>query len=175
MTSRALRDTILREGGLLAEALGAPPADPSAAARTVARSPRAQGHPADLELVVEAVHEGYLLHYGSPRLVSSEDPDLALLAGDRLYALGLERLAEAGDLDSVRALADLIALCAHAHATGDEDLAAAVWDAGLAEAGWGPHPALETAKDAVRAGDSQAAQALRAAARSVREGDAPAG
>ncbi len=48
-----------------------------------------------------------------------DDPDLALLAGDRLYALGLERLAALGDLDAVAELADVIALCAQAHAEGD--------------------------------------------------------
>ena len=32
----------------------------------------------------------------------AEDPDLALLAGDRLYALGLEKLAAAGDLEASR-------------------------------------------------------------------------
>ena len=38
--------------------------------------------------MLEAVREGYLLHYGAPRLPSDDDPDLALLMGDRLYALG---------------------------------------------------------------------------------------
>jgi fructose-1,6-bisphosphatase I len=38
------------------------------------------------------------------------DEDLRLLAGDALYALGLARLAEAGDLDAVAELADVIAL-----------------------------------------------------------------
>ena len=42
--------------------------------------------------MVEAVREGYLLHYGEPRLLVGADADLALLAGDYLYALGLERL-----------------------------------------------------------------------------------
>ena len=45
--------------------------------------------------MVEAVREGYLLHYGDGRVVRGADPDLALLAGDYLYALGLERLADA--------------------------------------------------------------------------------
>ena len=30
-----------------------------------------------------------------------DDPDLALLAGDRLYALGLQKLAAAGDLEAI--------------------------------------------------------------------------
>ena len=45
--------------------------------------------------MVEAVREGYLLHYGEPRLLAGHDADLALLAGDYLYALGIERLAGA--------------------------------------------------------------------------------
>ncbi len=47
-------------------------------------------------LAVEAVREGYELHDGGGRVVATEDADLALLAGDRLYALGLAELAAAG-------------------------------------------------------------------------------
>ena len=64
--------------------------------------------------MVEAVREGYLLHYGEPRMLAGHDPDLALLAGDYLYALGLERLAALGDPEAVRELSDLISLCAQA-------------------------------------------------------------
>ncbi len=74
------------------------------------------GLPEDYALVVEAVREGYLLHYGEPRLLRGHDEDLALLAGDYLYALGLERLAALGDTDSVALLADLISSCAQLHA-----------------------------------------------------------
>ena len=56
--------------------------------------PRAAGT-SDYELLVESIREGYELHYGAPRVVRTDDPDLALLAGDRLYALGLERLGAA--------------------------------------------------------------------------------
>ncbi len=52
--------------------------------------------------MVEAVREGYLLHYGEPRLLAGHDADLALLAGDYLYALGIERLAALGDSDGGR-------------------------------------------------------------------------
>ncbi len=58
-----------------------------------AGGPRAATAPAEYALVIEAVREGYLLHYGEPRLLAGHDPDLALLAGDYLYALGLDRLA----------------------------------------------------------------------------------
>ena len=106
--------------------------------------------------------------------MSREDDDLALLAGDRLYALGLERLAAAGDLAAVAALADLIALSAQAQAAADEDLARAVWAAGCAELGWGSTPALEQAKDAARAGETDAAERLAAAARHIAGDVAPA-
>jgi len=55
------------------------------------------------------------------------DRDLALLAGDRLYALGLALLAEQGDLRAVGVLADLISECAAAHADDDRARAGAAW------------------------------------------------
>ena len=42
-------------------------------------------------LGVETIYEGYLLHYGKPRLFAPEDHDSALLLGDYLYAHGLVR------------------------------------------------------------------------------------
>ena len=79
--------------------------------------------------VLEAVYEGYLLHYGSPRLFEAMDEDLRLLAGDALYALGLARLAESGDLPAVAELSDLISRSAQAHAEGRGAEAEALWDA----------------------------------------------
>ena len=79
--------------------------------------------------VLEAVYEGYLMHYGSPRLFSGMDSDLRLLAGDALYALGLSRLAETGDLEAVAELSDLISRSAQAHAEGRGAEAEALWDA----------------------------------------------
>src|SRR4051812_39948198 len=71
----------------------------------------------DRGFTLEAVYEGFLLHYREPRVFDpAMDPDLRLLAGDAMYALGLERLAQAGDLDAVAELADLISLCAQAEA-----------------------------------------------------------
>jgi len=78
-------------------------------------------------LVVEAVREGYLLHYGEPRLLAGHDPDLALLAGDYLYALGLDRLAALGDDHAVAVLADLISECARLHAEGDTEGIPDLW------------------------------------------------
>jgi hypothetical protein len=79
--------------------------------------------------VLEAVYEGYLMHYGEPRAFAGMDDDLRLLAGDSLYALGLERLAAAGDLEAVAELSDLISGSARAHAEGRPELAAERWAA----------------------------------------------
>ena len=76
---------------------------------------------------VAAVREGYLLHYARGERLQPGDEDFALLAGDAFYALGLARLAEAGDLESVAALADLITGCAKAHAEREPERAAALW------------------------------------------------
>ena len=78
--------------------------------------------------VLEAVYEGYLMHYGDPRAFTGMDADLRLLAGDALYALGLARLAEAGDLDAVAILSDLISDSAQAQAEGRSADAEALWE-----------------------------------------------
>jgi hypothetical protein len=103
------------------------PTEPPAFGPIAAAGPRAAAAPAEYALVVEAVREGYLLHYGEPRLLAGHDPDLALLAGDYLYALGIERLAALGDSEAVRHLADLIAACAQLHTEGREDQAPGRW------------------------------------------------
>ena len=83
----------------------------------------------DRAFVLEAIYEGYLLHYGSPRAFRGMDPDLRLLAGDTLYALGLARLAQRGDIEGVAELADLISLCAQAEAEDKRTLVPELWDA----------------------------------------------
>jgi hypothetical protein len=83
--------------------------------------------------VVEAVREGYLLHYGEPRLLAGHDADLGLLAGDYLYALGLDRLAALGDTAAVAVLSDLISRCAQLHAEGRGAEVADLWTAAARE------------------------------------------
>lgn len=85
--------------------------------------------------VVESVREGYLLHYGEPRILSGHDDDLGLLAGDYLYALGIERLAAMGDARAVGVLAELIGRCAQLHAEGREAEAPALWREAVAAIG----------------------------------------
>ena len=83
--------------------------------------------PDEYALVMEAVREGYLLHYGESRLLSGHDDDLGLLAGDYLYALGLDRLAALGDTDAVAVLSELIGRCAQLHVEGRDGEVEALW------------------------------------------------
>jgi len=95
------------------------PAEPPELGELAASGPGTAAAPGEYAYVVEAVREGYLLHYGQPRLLAGHDPDLALLAGDYLYALGLDRLAALGDTRAVAILSDLISECARSQAEGD--------------------------------------------------------
>ncbi|HEX7245479.1 MAG TPA: hypothetical protein VF245_07945 [Solirubrobacterales bacterium] len=104
-----------------------------------AAGPRAASAPGEYALVVESVREGYLLHYGESRLLRGHDADLALLAGDYLYALGIEGLATLGDAQAVAVLAELIARCAQLHAEEREDEVAALWGSAALAIG-GEHP-----------------------------------
>ena len=117
-------------------------------AQLAAAGPRAEGSREDYELLIEAIYEGYLLHYGTPRVALTSDRDLGLLAGDRLYALGLARLVALGDVAAVAELADTITLSALAQGAGAPELADAVWAAGARAIGWGSSEAHRRAKDA---------------------------
>jgi hypothetical protein len=136
--SHALLDALRAQGGALAEnsrptAHREPPGPPQLAAR----GPRAAERREDYELLLEMILEGTRLHYGPERYVTPDDPDLALLLGDQLYALGLVRLAEIGDLEAVAALADVIAGVAQAHADGSPADAEQAWETGARAIGWG--------------------------------------
>ncbi|MBA2347463.1 MAG: hypothetical protein H0V81_04140 [Solirubrobacterales bacterium] len=155
------------EGGLVADVLLEAPQGQATHGARALRGPHGAGREEELELVVEAVREGYLLHYGDSRLLDTSDADLALLAGDRLYALGLALLADAGDLASVAELSDVITLAAAAHARAQPSLADAVWAAGSEAVGAGPLPGHADAKAAARRGDPGAEAALRAVARQL--------
>jgi hypothetical protein len=86
-------------------------------------------------LVIEAVREGYLLHYEEPRLLAGHDRDLALLAGDYLYALGLDRLAALENTRAVAVLSDLISECARLQAEEHTDSMPDLWRRAAAEIG----------------------------------------
>jgi hypothetical protein len=167
-----LRVLLLEGGGLMARLVESSAATdleldanerPSPAA-IAAEGPRAAGKREDYELLVEAIYEGYLLHYGEPRVVRVPDADLRLLAGDRLYAVGLARLVELGDTSAVAELADTITLSALAQGAGATKLADAVWQAGARAVGWGASELHARAKELVLAGAPEALEAMRTSA-----------
>jgi len=147
-TSTAFATALRAEGGTIAELTGDHDASGgfSEPARLAAAGPRVQGFEAEYQVLVEMIFEGCRLHYGPQRVVRTADPDLALLLGDQLYALGLARLARIGDLEAIGELAD------------------AVWTAGAVAIGWGTDARHAHAKALARAGDPGAAAALRSAA-----------
>lgn len=168
--------TLLLDGGGLMATLVAPDAQsqegPNAEVRPspasiAAAGPRAAGSREEYELLVEAIYEGYLLHYGTPRVALAADQDLGLLAGDRLYALGLARLVALGDIAAVVELADTITLSALAQGAGEPELADAVWAAGARAIGWGSSEAHRRAKELVLAGSPKAIEAMSTSARGL--------
>jgi hypothetical protein len=100
---------------------------------------------------LETIYEGYLCHYGRPRLFAPPDDELALLLGDYLYAHGLVRIAATDRVDAVAELAGLISLCSRLRAE-EEDGDGEAWLA--AAVALGPRPpddaAAERALDAHR-------------------------
>lgn len=159
----------LREqGGLIAGLLPAGgearsaehPTDPGPA-QLAACGPRAEGRREEYELLIEAIYEGYLLHYDVPRVLCCAEQDLRLLAGDQLYALGLSHLVALGDVEAVAELADVITLSALANGAGDSELAGAIWRAGARVVGWGPSEPYAQAKRLAFARAPQAIDAMR--------------
>jgi hypothetical protein len=117
---------------------------------------------------LETIYEGYLLHYGRPRLFAAGDGRNALLLGDYLYAHGLVRVAEHQDVEAVADLAALISLCAQLRADGGAGDGGA-WAAAAALIGRGPlsrdrdpTALAETARDAAGAEPVDRALALHA-------------
>lgn len=163
---REMVDALTAQGGILADSVrpldGQVPHSAQLSQRA-AGGPRAAGREVDYELMLEMILEGSRLHYGAPHFVRADDPDLALLLGDQLYALGLARLAALGDLEAVAELADVISLVAQAHAASDATLADAIWQAGASAIGWGPGDGYAIAKSLAREQDPGAQDALRRA------------
>ena len=141
-TSLASLAALLRDGeNVIGPHVGDSDEEPALGALAAA-GPRAAEAPEEYLLLVEAIREGYLLHYESPRLLKGADSDLRLLAGDYLYALGLERLAARGDLEAVEELADLISLVAQIHAQDEpgfpDERIPALWLAATVAVAAGP-------------------------------------
>jgi hypothetical protein len=178
-TVERLRILLAREGEAIAPALAAAGAEdvigPLVCACAASGEGQENGRPGpELALVLESILEGYLLHYGRSRLVDTADEDLRLLAGDHLYAVGLSRLARLGDLDAVRALADLITLCARAHADagvngGPAAAPAALWLLTALAVGGGPWSQYEHSLEAARHGRAGPDELLSEARRRAAE------
>jgi hypothetical protein len=108
-------------------------------------------------LGLETIYEGYLLHYGRPRLFAPADSDTALLLGDYLYAHGLVRVAAVDGVAAVSDLAELISLCAQLRAGGEGD-DGPLWAASAALLGTGR---LDEARTALRMrGDASGLDAI---------------
>lgn len=150
----------LREEDTVISAHVIDPVVPPVLGPLCAAGPRAAAAPGEYALVIESVLEGFLLHYGASRVLTGHDPDLALLAGDYLYAQGIDRLAALGDTGAVLELADLISLAAEARAQGREDLVAPLWLGAAIAVGCGPDARHEAAKSAARSLEEGAAAAL---------------
>jgi hypothetical protein len=71
-------------------------------------------------LGLETIYEAYLVHYGRPRLFAAGEESERVLLGDYLYAHGLVRVSDAGGVDAVAAMAELISRCASLRAAGAE-------------------------------------------------------
>jgi hypothetical protein len=114
----------------------------------------------DEAIGMDLILEGFLLHHGRPRHVAPAAPGREVLAGDYCYAHGLVRIAAAGDLFVVSALADLIALGAGIVAAGERAGLVPLWRAttwAIASRGDGPRPdpveaRFRAAQDALRTG-----------------------
>jgi len=112
-------------------------------------------------LGLETIYEGYLVHYGRPRLFAPPDDDTALLLGDYLYAHGVARISALQDVAAVADLSELISLCSQVRAE-ESDADGSLWAATAALLG---HGALDDARTALRLHADP--QPLDAAARSA--------
>ena len=97
-------------------------------------------------LGLETIYEGYLVHYGRPRLFAPPDGDTALLLGDYLYAHGVARISALHDVAAVADLSDLISLCSQLRAE-EADGDGRLWAATAALLGRGE---LDEARTALR-------------------------
>ncbi len=112
-------------------------------------------------LGLETIYEGYLVHYGRPRLFAPADDDTALLLGDYLYAHGVARISALHDVAAVADLAELISLCGQLRAE-ERDGDGALWAATAALLG---RSELDEARAALRLRSDP--EPLDAAARSA--------
>jgi hypothetical protein len=164
--SETLWDTIAREAAAESPLWAAALRPQAEQEREPVFAPLGEEH---FALATETIYEGYLLHYGTPRLFAPADADTAVLLGDYLYAHGLVRLAELDDVAAVADFAELISLCTQARAEcrdpGGEGAAWAATSALLAAS----DGRLTHARAALRVGGD--AEPLRALAEERAGGD----
>jgi hypothetical protein len=101
--------------------------------------------PERFTLGLETIYEAYLVHYGRPRLFAPEEGSERVLLGDYLYAHGLVRVADAGGVEAVAAMAELISRCAALRAAGEDGEGLAWIDAARALGGDPAPAAVEAA------------------------------
>ena len=140
---------------------------PDPLGQLAASGPRSSARAAQYAFIVEAVREGYLCHYGRSRLLDEPDSDLALLAGDLFYAIGISGLAELNDLESTGILSDLIRVAAELQAAGRPDLAGVLWLSQIVALACGKDEEQAKAVEALGAGEAAAAEALEAWSRAT--------
>lgn len=124
--------------------------------------PRTAGRGDEYAFVVEAVREGYLCHYGTSRILDRPDADLALLAGDLFYAIGIRGLADLDDLESTGILSDLISVAAELQAAGRPELAERLWLGQITALACGKDERHGAAVRALEAGRDGASEELEA-------------
>lgn len=153
----ALAAELRLEGPEIAGVVADPEAEP-VLGMLVAAGPRCAADPVEYAAVVESIREGFLLHYGEPRLFPALDPDLRLLIGDHLYARGIERLVQLDDLLAVHELSDLISISAQLDAASEDTAEACgiAWLASCVAIAAGPGGSHERDKATLReSGDAQ--------------------
>lgn len=157
---RTLGERIALEGEPLSTHL-ADPEDRPAFGELVAAGPRTSAAPAEYALVVEAVREGYLCHYGTSRILAGADEDLALLAGDLFYAIGINGLSTLDDPESVGILSDLIRVAAELRAEDETEMAEELWLAQLLALACGSSPELKALIASVERRENRSLEGLK--------------
>lgn len=162
---RSLAAELRAEGSVISPKIVDPANDP-VFGRLVAAGPRAAAAPAEYALIFESIREGYLLHYGRPRLMIEPESNLALLSGDYLYALGLARLARLDDPEAVALLAELVSTSADLQARNpvSTDAITALWTATAVALATGIDSEFDDARRQLRSDPLAAAELLAAGA-----------
>src|SRR4029077_12003380 len=97
-------------------------------------------------LGLETIYEGYLVHYGRPRLFGPPEDAPPLLLADYLYARGVARISALHEVAAVADLSELISLCSQLRAE-DTDGDGPLWAATAALLG---RNALDEPRTALR-------------------------